>query len=85
MNVLDRIKCLIGRHDRSRSRAVRYVDNSVLSVCRHCGKAMFRHPREGWMVERRAEQRSFEKAGRLRKPGEGGDDDAEIDEAGDDD
>ena len=62
--LLARFSCLMGKHDRSRSQAVRYADNSVLSHCRHCGKAMFRHPREGWMVERRAEQRCFERAGR---------------------
>lgn len=62
--LLARFSCLMGKHDRSRSQAVRYADNTVLSHCRHCGKAMFRHPREGWMVERRAEQRCFERAGR---------------------
>jgi hypothetical protein len=65
-----RIGCWLGKHDRSRSQAVRYADNTVLSTCRHCGTSMFRHPREGWMVERRVQQRCVERAG---KPGRGGD------------
>lgn len=70
MNLLARMMCLIGKHERSRGRAVRYVDNTVLSVCKHCGKAMFRHPRDGWLVERRVEQRCLDKAGKPRGPGE---------------
>jgi len=60
--VFARIRCLILGHDRSRRDAVRYMDNSVLSHCRYCGKAMYRHPREGWRVERRKQQRSFDPA-----------------------
>ena len=61
MGLLGRINCLLGKHERSGSRAARYVDNTVLSVCRHCGRKMFRHPREGWMIERRSEQRCHER------------------------
>lgn len=71
LKLLARAKCLLGQHDRSRSQAVRYADNTVLSICRNCGKAMFRHPREGWMVERRAQQRCFDRAGRPPRADEG--------------
>jgi hypothetical protein len=63
VSLIGRFKCLFGRHERSRREAVRYMDNSVLGACKHCGKAMFRHPREGWQVERRSQQRCFDRAG----------------------
>lgn len=62
MGVLSRIRCLFLGHDRSRRDAVRYMDNTVLSHCRYCGTAMFRHPREGWKVERRKQQRCVDPA-----------------------
>lgn len=61
-----RIKCLFGSHERSRRDAVRYADNTVLSQCKHCGKPMFRHPREGWQVERRSQQRCLDPAEAFR-------------------
>ncbi|WP_420139876.1 hypothetical protein [Sphingomonas sp.] len=49
MNILQRIKCVFGHHERDRTR-VRYCDDVFGSVCAGCGKRMVRRDRS-WSVE----------------------------------
>ena len=46
--VLQRLRCVIGRHQRSRARA-REVDGTIVSVCRGCGRPMVKD-RTGWRM-----------------------------------
>jgi hypothetical protein len=49
MSVLNRIACIAGRHERSRSKAD-LSGPEARSVCRHCGVAMVKHGGT-WQVE----------------------------------
>jgi hypothetical protein len=48
MNIVQRFRCLLGRHKRDRQKAV-YDGQEFRSVCRGCGNAMVRSP-HGWMM-----------------------------------
>jgi hypothetical protein len=50
LTILGRIRCMMGRHDRSRSKARPRDDNTYTSVCRHCGVAMERDQKRNWRV-----------------------------------
>ena len=49
MYLIQRIKCLFGKHERSRSAAVDYPD-AMRSVCRGCGRRMIRDF-NGWRID----------------------------------
>lgn len=48
------LRCLVGLHKRSRSRA-RTVGGHVTSVCKHCGVAMIKLPSGEWAKAKRAD------------------------------
>ena len=48
--LIGRIKCLIGKHRRSRRHTVFKGRGADTSVCRYCGKPMRSTP-AGWIIE----------------------------------
>ena len=50
--LIGRLRCLFGRHHRSRRRA-RLVNDEYVSVCEFCGVRMWRRGNKDWAVDRR--------------------------------
>ena len=53
MNIIKRIGCLFGRHERSKRRA-RLIDGTYFSRCSHCNVRMRQIGNKDWVVEREA-------------------------------